>query len=126
MVMIEIGIGFVILLQSRLQLCFEMLKDEASMENDLRQLIDTKLKTNGKHDDTVKECSKALKLNPPLHFTGCNLFLFSHIISLNLLKIIWILSAQGNSLLEKFGMSVDNFKALKDPTTGSYSISFQL
>jgi tetratricopeptide (TPR) repeat protein len=31
----------------------------------------------------------------------------------------------GNSLLGKFGMSLDNFKAVKDPATGSYSISFQ-
>ena len=30
----------------------------------------------------------------------------------------------GNSLLGKFGMSLDNFKAVKDPQTGSYSISF--
>lgn len=31
----------------------------------------------------------------------------------------------GNSLLGRFGMSVDNFKAVKDPNTGSYSLSFQ-
>ncbi|KAF9612977.1 hypothetical protein IFM89_004780, partial [Coptis chinensis] len=31
----------------------------------------------------------------------------------------------GNGLLGRFGMSVDNFKAVKDPNTGSYSISFQ-
>ena len=31
----------------------------------------------------------------------------------------------GNSLLGKLGMSLDNFKAVKDPATGSYSISFQ-
>ena len=30
----------------------------------------------------------------------------------------------GNGLLGKFGMSLDNFKAVKDPSTGSYSISF--
>jgi len=28
-------------------------------------------------------------------------------------------------VLGKFGMSLDNFKAQKDPTTGSYSINFQ-
>jgi hypothetical protein len=28
----------------------------------------------------------------------------------------------GNSILGNFGMSLDNFKAEKDPTTGSYSI----
>jgi hypothetical protein len=31
----------------------------------------------------------------------------------------------GNTILGKFGMSLDNFKAVKDPNTGSYSISFQ-
>ncbi|KAF3793277.1 Tetratricopeptide repeat protein 1 [Nymphaea thermarum] len=31
----------------------------------------------------------------------------------------------GNSVLGRFGMSLDNFKAVKDPNTGSYSISFQ-
>lgn len=31
----------------------------------------------------------------------------------------------GNTILGKFGLSLDNFKAEKDPNTGSYSISFQ-
>lgn len=31
----------------------------------------------------------------------------------------------GNTLLGKFGMSLDNFKAEKDPATGGYSIKFQ-
>ena len=30
----------------------------------------------------------------------------------------------GNSVLGKFGLSLDNFKADKDPNTGSYNISF--
>jgi hypothetical protein len=30
----------------------------------------------------------------------------------------------GNGLLGKFGLSLDNFKATKDPKTGSYSIAF--
>jgi tetratricopeptide (TPR) repeat protein len=30
----------------------------------------------------------------------------------------------GNSLLGNFGMSLDNFNAVQDPKTGSYSISF--
>lgn len=30
----------------------------------------------------------------------------------------------GNSVLGRFGMSLDNFKAQKDPNTGSYNISF--
>ncbi|KAJ0251751.1 Tetratricopeptide repeat [Hirschfeldia incana] len=35
------------------------------------------------------------------------------------------LKGMGNSILGRFGMSVDNFKAVKDPNTGSYSLSFQ-
>lgn len=35
------------------------------------------------------------------------------------------LKEMGNSILGKFGMSIDNFKAVQDPNTGSYSISFQ-
>lgn len=31
----------------------------------------------------------------------------------------------GNSILGRFGMSLDNFKAVQDPATGSYSISYQ-
>lgn len=31
----------------------------------------------------------------------------------------------GNSLLGHFGMSLDNFKAVQDPGTGSYSVQFQ-
>jgi len=31
----------------------------------------------------------------------------------------------GNTVLGKFGMSLDNFKTVQDPQTGSYSISFQ-
>lgn len=33
------------------------------------------------------------------------------------------LKGLGNSILGKFGMSLDNFQATKDPATGSYSIS---
>lgn len=35
------------------------------------------------------------------------------------------LKGLGNTILGKFGMSLDNFKAVQDPATGSYSISFQ-
>ena len=30
----------------------------------------------------------------------------------------------GNTILGKFGLSLDNFKAKKDESTGAYSISF--
>mmetsp|Transcript_10417 Transcript_10417/g.14372 ORF Transcript_10417/g.14372 Transcript_10417/m.14372 type:complete len:95 (-) Transcript_10417:231-515(-) len=31
----------------------------------------------------------------------------------------------GNTILGNFGMSLNNFKAQKDPNTGSYNISYQ-
>lgn len=34
------------------------------------------------------------------------------------------LKEMGNSVLGFFGLSLDAFKAVKDPATGSYSISF--
>lgn len=34
------------------------------------------------------------------------------------------LKGLGNSLLGHFGMSLDNFKAVQDPVTGSYSLSY--
>ncbi|KAL9251461.1 Tetratricopeptide repeat protein 1-like protein, partial [Drosera capensis] len=40
-------------------------------------------------------------------------------------EMIGKLKEMGNSILGRFGMNVDNFKAVKDPHTGSYSISFQ-
>lgn len=40
-------------------------------------------------------------------------------------EMIGKLKDMGNSILGRFGMSVDNFKAVKDPNTGSYSVSFQ-
>ncbi|KAL6540849.1 hypothetical protein OROMI_024732 [Orobanche minor] len=40
-------------------------------------------------------------------------------------EMIGKLKEMGNSILGRFGMSVDNFKAIKDPNTGSYSVSFQ-
>jgi hypothetical protein len=40
-------------------------------------------------------------------------------------EMIGKLKDLGNSLLGKFGMSIDQFKAVQDPATGSYSIQFQ-
>ncbi|MED6218161.1 hypothetical protein PIB30_024343 [Stylosanthes scabra] len=117
----------------------------------------------GKYDNTVKECTKALELNPVYikalvrrgeahekleHFEEAiadmkkilendpsNDQARKAIRRLEPLaaekrekmkeEMMAKLKEMGNSVLGRFGMSVDNFKAVKDPNTGSYSISFQ-
>ncbi|XP_024025700.1 tetratricopeptide repeat protein 1 [Morus notabilis] len=117
----------------------------------------------GKYEDTVKECTKALELNPSyikallrraeareklenfeeaiadmkksLELDPLNDQAKKSIRRLEPLaeqkrekmkeEMIGKLKEMGNSLLGRFGMSVDNFKAVKDPNTGSYSVSFQ-
>ncbi|XP_076915803.1 uncharacterized protein LOC143575272 [Bidens hawaiensis] len=117
----------------------------------------------GKYEDTVKECTKALELNPSymkalirrgeaheklenydeaitdmkkiLELDPSNVQSRRTIFCLEPLAIekrekmkeemLGKLKDMGNSILGRFGMSVDNFKAVKDPNTGSYSISFQ-
>lgn len=117
----------------------------------------------GKYEDTIKECTKALELNPSYmkalvrrgeahekleHFEEA-IADMKRILELDPSndqakkvirrleplaaekrekmkeEMIGKLKEMGNSLLGRFGMSVDNFKAVKDPNTGSYSISFQ-
>ncbi|XP_047322784.1 tetratricopeptide repeat protein 1-like [Impatiens glandulifera] len=120
-----------------------------------------------KNEDTVKECTKALELNPSYikallrraeahekleHFEEA-IADMKKILELDQsdsldktqasrnIKRLEPLAAEkrermkeemmgklkemGNTVLGRFGMSVDNFKAIKDPNTGSYSISFQ-
>ncbi|KAL3535228.1 hypothetical protein ACH5RR_003689 [Cinchona calisaya] len=117
----------------------------------------------GKFEDTIKECTKALELNPNYikvllrraeahekleHFEEAiadmtkvleveplNDQARRNIVRLKPLadekrekmkeEMIGKLKEMGNSVLGRFGMSIDNFKAVKDPNTGSYSISFQ-
>ncbi|ONK61642.1 uncharacterized protein A4U43_C08F32080 [Asparagus officinalis] len=117
----------------------------------------------GKYEDSIKECTKALELNPT--YTKALLRRAEAHEKLDHLEeaiadmkkvteldpsndqarrairrleplaeekrekmkeeMIGKLKEMGNSVLGRFGMSVDNFKAVKDPTTGSYSIQFQ-
>ncbi|XP_073304793.1 uncharacterized protein [Primulina huaijiensis] len=117
----------------------------------------------GNHEETIKECTKALELNPTymkallrrgeaheklehyeesiadmtkvLELDQSNDQARRTIIRLKPLaeekrekmkeEMIGKLKEMGNSILGRFGMSVDNFKAVKDPNTGSYSVSFQ-
>ncbi|XP_077216202.1 uncharacterized protein LOC143850825 [Tasmannia lanceolata] len=117
----------------------------------------------GRYEDTIKECTKALELNPPYlkalirrgeahekleHFEEA-IADMKRILGLDSSndqarrtihrleplaaekrekmkeEMIGKLKEMGNSVLGRFGMSFDNFKAVKDPNTGSYSISFQ-
>ncbi|XXG48655.1 hypothetical protein AAC387_Pa02g3040 [Persea americana] len=117
----------------------------------------------GRYDDAIKECTKALELNPTymkalvrraevheklerfeeaiadmkkiIELDSTNVKARGDIQRLEPLaaekrekmkeEMIGKLKEMGSSLLGRFGMSLDNFKAVKDPNTGSYSISFQ-
>lgn len=117
----------------------------------------------GKYEDSIKECKRALDLNPSymkallrraeaheklehydeavsdmtkiLEMDPSNYHAKRSIDRLEPLarekrekmkeEMIGKLKEMGNSILGKFGMSIDNFKAVQDPNTGSYSISFQ-
>ncbi|XP_038988523.1 LOW QUALITY PROTEIN: tetratricopeptide repeat protein 1-like, partial [Phoenix dactylifera] len=116
-----------------------------------------------KFNDTIKECTKALELNPlyikalvrraeaneKLEHYEEAIADWKKIVGLDTSndqarrsirrlepiaaekrekmkeEMIGKLKEMGNSILGHFGMSVDNFKAVKDPNTGSYSIQFQ-
>ncbi|XP_031285097.1 tetratricopeptide repeat protein 1 [Pistacia vera] len=117
----------------------------------------------GKYENTIKECTKALELNPTymkalvrraeaheklehfeeaiadlkkiLELDPANNQAGKTIMRLEPLaaekrekmkeEMIGKLKEMGNSILGRFGMSVDNFKAVQDPNTGSYSVQFQ-
>lgn len=117
----------------------------------------------GKYQETVKECTKSLELNPEyvkalirraeaherlehyeeaiadnkkiLELDPSNDHARRTIVRLEPLarekaekmkeEMIGKLKDLGNSLLGRFGMSVDNFKVVKDPNTGSSTIQYQ-
>ncbi|KAK7261935.1 hypothetical protein RIF29_28259 [Crotalaria pallida] len=117
----------------------------------------------GKYENTIKECTKALELNPVYlkalvrraeahekleHFEEAIADMKktldidpSHDQARKTIRQLEPLAAEkrekmkeemitklkemGNSILGHWGMSIDNFKAVKDPNTGSYSLSFQ-
>ncbi|XP_071726868.1 uncharacterized protein [Rutidosis leptorrhynchoides] len=143
------------------------LAPETSFSNEVRSICHNNRATCffklGKYEDTVKECTKALELNPAymkalirIGEAREKLDNYDEAIA-DMKKILELdpsndrskhcirvyeplavekrekmkeemigkLKDVGNTILEKFGMSVDNFKAVKDPNTGSYSLSFQ-
>jgi tetratricopeptide (TPR) repeat protein len=116
-----------------------------------------------KYEDAIKECTKALELNPnylkallrraesheklehyeetitdmkkvlevdPSHYQAKKTITRLEPLAAETREkmkeeMIDKLKEMGNSILGRFGMSTDNFKAVKDPNTGSYSIQFQ-
>ncbi|KAL8150894.1 hypothetical protein V2J09_020702 [Rumex salicifolius] len=109
----------------------------------------------GNYQETVKECTKSLELNPVYekalirraeaherleHYEEAiadpsNDHARRSIVRLEPLarekmekmkeEMIGKLKDLGNSVLGRFGMSVDNFKVVKDPNTGSSTIQYQ-
>ncbi|KAG5115301.1 hypothetical protein JHK84_041414 [Glycine max] len=97
----------------------------------------------GKYDNTIKECTEALELNPvcvkalvrrgeaheKLEILKRPLLRLEPLAAEKREKMkeemIAKLKEMGNSVLGRFGMSVDNFKSVKDPNTGSFSVSFR-
>ncbi|KAM7472880.1 hypothetical protein LguiA_011063 [Lonicera macranthoides] len=116
-----------------------------------------------KYEDAIKECTKALELNPaymkallrraeaheklehyeetiadmkkileldPSHYQAKKTIIRLEPLAAEKREkmkeeMIGKLKEMGNSILGRFGMSTDNFKTVKDPNTGSYSIQFQ-
>ncbi|KAH7437827.1 hypothetical protein KP509_05G091000 [Ceratopteris richardii] len=80
-------------------------------------------------DEALADYTKVLELDPGNKQCRANALRLEPIVAERREKLkeemIGKLKDLGNNILGKFGMSVDNFKAVKDPNTGSYSISFQ-
>nr|XP_043624117.1 tetratricopeptide repeat protein 1 [Erigeron canadensis] len=81
------------------------------------------------YDDAIAVLKKILELDPSNHQARRSIIRLEPLAIEKREKMkeemLGKLKDMGNSILGKFGMSVDNFKAVKDPNTGSYSISFQ-
>ncbi|PWA95021.1 Tetratricopeptide-like helical [Artemisia annua] len=81
------------------------------------------------YDDAITALKKIVELDPSNHQARRTIFRLEPLAIEKREKMkeemLGKLKDMGNSILGRFGMSVDNFKAVKDPNTGSYSISFQ-
>lgn len=80
-------------------------------------------------DHAMKDVEKILELNPDDTVARKSLARLQPIVRERQEKMkdemLGKLKELGNTVLGKFGMSLDNFKAEKDPNTGSYSINFK-
>ncbi|CAL4942526.1 unnamed protein product [Urochloa decumbens] len=81
------------------------------------------------YDEAIADMKKVIELDPSNQQATRSLFRLEPLAAEKREKMkeemIGKLKDLGNSVLGHFGMSVDNFKAVKDPNTGSYSVQFQ-
>lgn len=81
-----------------------------------------------KFEEALSDLKKALELDPSNKAVRASIIRLEPIVAKKREELkdemITKLKDLGNNVLGKFGMSVDDFKAVKDPNTGSYSISF--
>jgi tetratricopeptide (TPR) repeat protein len=79
-------------------------------------------------EDALKDAKKALELEPSNATIRKSVARLQKLEDERLEKLkeetMAKLKDLGNSLLGNFGLSLDNFQAVQDPNTGSYSISF--
>ncbi|CAO2823056.1 unnamed protein product [Amaranthus hypochondriacus] len=82
-----------------------------------------------RYDEAISDMKKILELEPSNDQARKNIVRLEPLAREKMEKMkeemMGKLKEMGNNILGRFGMSVDNFKAVKDPNTGSYSISFQ-
>ncbi|KAK9705760.1 hypothetical protein RND81_07G079700 [Saponaria officinalis] len=82
-----------------------------------------------RYDEAISDMEKILELDPSNNQARRNIMRLEPLAREKMEKMkeemIGKLKELGNSVLGRFGMSVDNFKAVQDPNTGSYSLSFQ-
>jgi tetratricopeptide (TPR) repeat protein len=80
-------------------------------------------------EDALRDARKALELDPKNAAVRKTVARLQKLEDERLEKLkeetIGKLKDLGNSILGNFGLSLDNFKTVQDPNTGSYSISFE-
>ena len=90
----------------RRALAYEQINEFENAISDIEKMIEL----NPSHKSSLKEVYDRLKAKRDAKFESEKEKVFSE------------LKGLGNSLLSTFGLSLDNFKMEKDPSTGSYSI----
>ena len=79
-------------------------------------------------EDALEDAKKALESDPTNHKLKLDVARLQKLEDARMEKLkeetMGKLKELGNSILGNFGMSLDNFNAIKDPATGSYSLSY--